>query len=594
MSGSARAAAPRRSYSVSALIVTLFSVFMSIIVVVMSVLAYNYSYQTLRDRTVADNEVIVRQAARSISRYIENIRSVSSIIDSNREIHSYLQDPAGQNAGLARTQFSGFLNYLPQIDNNVESVFIFGADRQVVYAPSYLQLKRDYDITQDLWFQTISQDPTSEAHLIPTTVRMMTRRENPWVISVARNILNERTGEVIGYQLVELNYSMLDGILSDLSLGENGYVFIIDSSGTMIYHPQLQLLNFGLKTEDTRAALEGTGTVLADGGTKIYNVEPVTGTDYTVVGVTYTQSLVSTWLQMMLTYLVFGLLMSFAAFLGAVQLARYVTRPLGRLERAAEQIADGALDTAFDGHGTRETEHVAASLQTMLGRIRELMEQSVRDRDRIRVSEIRALQWQINPHFLYNTLDTIVWMAEETGAQEIRELTMALAVYFRVVLSRGQDMIPVREEMRHVSSYLYIQNVRYETLTYDVHAAEDAEDLYMPKLLVQPIVENAIYHGIRDSGRPGRITVTAEQAGGRLIIRVEDNGRGMRPRELSRIWDGKAGPRTSGVALRNIRERILLYFGEEYGIRVESVYKAGTVVTIELPVLHDAGGHNDE
>lgn len=581
---------PHRSHSFTTLIVSLFSVFMAAIVIVMSVFSYSYLYRTLEERTIADNEVIVRQAAESIGRHIDNIRSVSTIIDTNRGIRSYLADPHSENAGLERARFRSFLNYLPQIDDSVEAVFIFNADREVVYAPSYLHLKPGYDIRNELWYQTISETRTSAPHLIPTSVRTMTKDENPWVISIARNILDERTGEILGYQLVELSYSAIDNILGTLTLGTNGYLFVVDGSGTMIYHPQLQLINFGLKEENVYAAIQTSDTAILEDEGKIYSVAAVPETDYRVVGVTYLESIVAPWQQMLLVYVLFALIMSFGAFVGAVHLARYISRPLGRLEGAAGQIAKGELDTSFDGHGTLETEHVAQALGTMLDRVRELMDQSVRDQDQIRVSEIRTLQAQINPHFLYNTLDTIVWMAEETGAQEIRELTMALATYFRVVLSSGRDMITVREEMTHVSSYLYIQKVRYEMLDYEVQVSDEAAELYMPKILVQPIVENAIYHGIRDNGARGRIDVSAEVSDGRLRIQVRDTGRGMRKRELENIWkrSGARAGRGGGVALANIQERIHLFFGDEYGVRIESELRRGTLVTMELPVIRNS------
>lgn len=580
---------PRQSWSISVMIVVLFSVFMSTIVVVMSVVSYNYLYRTVEERTIAYNEVILNQAAQNVGEYISNISSLSSIIDTNREIRSYLEDPHGENAGLVRARFMNFLNYLPQIDNGIGEVFIFNADLQIVYAPSYLQMKEGYDVTQDLWYRTISSDPTSRIHLIPTSVRTMTRKSNPWVIAVARRILNERTGELLGYQLVELNYNKIANILSGLALGENGYVFIMDSAGNMIYHPQMQLINFGLKSEDIGAAMNADDTILLGDTGKLYNAAGIPGTDYSVVGVIYIQGIVTRWQQMLLLYLFLTLTMTLAAFIGSVQLAKFISRPLSRLESSAVKVAAGELSTAFDGKGTQETEHVASTLSSMLDTIRRLMDESVRNQDQIRVSEIRTLQAQINPHFLYNTLDTIVWMAEETDAAEIRELTMALATYFRVVLSSGRDLITVNEEMSHVESYLYIQKVRYQMLDYEVTCSADVGDLYMPKLLVQPIVENAIYHGIRDSGTRGRVSVDAKRSNDFLVISVADTGRGMRKRELENIWKGSRSPhpqaKGGGIALQNVLERIRLHFGDSYGVRVESEFRRGTKVTIELPII---------
>lgn len=584
-----------RSLRVPTLIILLFSVFMSVIVLLMSILTFQYSYQTLEERTIADTEVVVRQAARNIGQYIDNIRSVSGIIETNRDIRQYLEDPTQPQAGLLRTRFSSFLNYLPQINNGIEGIFIFDRDMQAVYAPSTMHMKTGYNVREDAWYQAIASDTSGTPHLIGTSVRTMTSGDNPWVLSVARNIFDSRGNGIIGAQLVELSYGILDDILSELNLGMHGYVFIIDSAGQMIYHPQLQLINFGLKEENVHAALRANGTPLrlAD-DQKLYNTASIPGTDYTIVGVTPLESIVATSQQMLILYLFLTLLMGFAGFLGAVWLARYITRPLERMDLAANAIRSGQLDTQFDGHGTVETEHMAESLSAMIETIRSLMEQSVKDEEQIRINEIRALQSQINPHFLYNTLDMIVWMSEESGNMNIRDLTMALATYFRIMLSSGRDMITVQEELGHVESYLFVQKTRFETLDYTVDAEADTLSLYMPKLLIQPLAENAIYHGIRPKGTHGTIRIHAFLENDDLCITVTDDGRGMRSQELKNIYQEK--PRTpnskgSGIALRNIRERIRLYFGDEYGLQVESTYRRGTTITMCLPALTQPQEH---
>lgn len=578
-----------RSFRVATLIILLFSVFMSVLVLIMSFVTYQYSYQALEERALADNEVVVRQAARNIAQYIQSIESVAGIIETNRDLRAYLEDPGRNDAGLLRTRFRSFLNYLPQINDGIEAIFIFDRDLHAVYSPSTVHMKPGYDVRQDNWYRAIAQDTSGATYLIGTSVRTMTSEDNPWVLAVAANIPDSRGNEIVGSLVVELNYSVLDDILSELNLGEDGYVFIVDSDGKMIYHPQLQLINFGLKEENVYAALRsGVSTVRLIEEGKLYNTATIPGTDYTIVGVMQLEGIVSVSQQMLILYLFLTILMGFAGFLGAVWLARFITRPLERMDLAADAIRMGQLDAQFDGYGTVETEHMAESLSSMIETIRSLMGRSVRDQERIRINEIRALQSQINPHFLYNTLDLIVWMAEESGSSDIRELTMALATYFRVMLSSGKDMITVQEEFSHVDSYLFVQKTRFETLDYTVEADPDTLGLYMPKLLVQPLAENAIYHGIRPKGTHGHISIRGQRLHDMLQITVEDDGRGMREKELKNIYREKPhtlNSKGSGIALRNIRERIWLYFGEGYGVQVESSYRRGTRVTLQLPIL---------
>lgn len=575
---------PRR---ISTIIITCFSVFMVLILLIMSFISYYYSYSNMRERTLADTEVILSQVGKNIGRYISNIESISGLINTNKDVMNYLEDPTAPDAGLTRTNFNNFLNYLPQVDQNIVSIFVFDKDNDPVYVPSNLRIKQDYDITQDEWFRGVENATTDIPSLTGTQVRTMTSEDNPWVISLARRILNRTTGEIIGTQLVELNYSVIDEILDDINLGSKGYIFIVDADGQMVYHPQLQLIYSGLKTEDVDAALGAqTAVVELEDENKIYDVTQIPGTDFTMVGVTFTNEIVASSQEMITIYVILTLVMALAAFIGSVQMAKYVTRPLSKLETAVGEVEKGNLNAKFDIKGTLETEKFAASLGSMISTVKQLMEQIVDDQERIRTSELKALQSQINPHFLYNTLDSIVWIAEETGSEKIKEITVALANYFRIVLSSGKDIISVRDEIEHVKSYLIIQKMRYETLNYSIDVKADALLCTMPKLILQPIVENAIYHGVKNNPDGGTIWVYGYIEKGMLIFEIVDNGRGMRPHELERVFDKnrKSAIKHGGVAMRNIRERIELYYGKEYGIVVESAYRQGTKVTITLPI----------
>lgn len=578
-----KARAPKR---ISTIIILCFSLFMVVILILMSVVSYYYSYESMRGRTISDTEVILSQVGKNIGRYISNIESISGIINTNKDVMRYLEDPEAEDAGVTRANFRNFLNYLPQIDKNIVSIFIFDKENNPVYVPATLRMKENYDITQDEWYRNVEDYVTDIPTLTGTQVRTMTQGDNPWVISLSRRILNAATGKIIGTQLVELNYSAIDDILNDINLGSKGYIFIVDADGKMVYHPQLQLVYSGLKTERVREVLGTSDTTLElRDENKLYNISDIPGTDFKMVGVTFLDEIVASSREMITLYIILTLLMALAAFIGSVQMARYVTKPLSRLELAVNEVEQGNLDANFAIRGTLETEKFAASLSSMISNVKQLMEQIVADQEMIRTSELKALQSQINPHFLYNTLDTIVWIAEESGSEKIKEITVALANYFRIVLSSGKDIISVRDEIEHVRNYLVIQKMRYETLNYKIEVSEEALALTMPKLILQPIVENAIYHGIKNNPDGGTIWVRGFVDKETLTFIIDDDGRGMRPHELRRVFEPgrKSAVRHGGVAMRNIRERIELYYGTEYGIAVESEYRKGTRVIVTLP-----------
>ncbi|MEG2575528.1 MAG: sensor histidine kinase [Christensenella sp.] len=581
----------RPARRISTIIIFCFSVFMVVILVAMSGISYYYSYGSMRERTIADTEVILSQVGKNIGRYISNIESISGLINTNKDIISYLEHPEAEDAGVARANFSNFLNYLPQIDQNIVSIFVFDKENKPIYVPAYLRMKQNYDITQDEWYQNIENNVTDIPVITGTQVRTMTQGENPWVISLSRRILNRKTGEVVGTQLVELNYSAIDGILNDINLGSKGYIFIVDEEGNMVYHPQLQLIYSGLKKENVAAALDAKTTVIElPQDNKIYDVTKIAGTDFSMVGVTFLDEIVASSQEMITIYIILTLIMALAAFIGSVQMAKYVTRPLSKLEHAVGEVEKGDLNANFDIKGTLETEKFAESLSSMISNVKQLMEQIIDDQEMIRTSELKALQSQINPHFLYNTLDSIVWIAEDTGSEKIKEITVALANYFRIVLSAGKDIISVHDEVEHVRSYLIIQKMRYEMLDYKIEVEPAALACMMPKLLLQPIVENAIYHGVKNNADGGTIWIRGRAEDEKLIFTIDDNGRGMRAHELERIFDKnrKSAIKHGGIAMRNIKDRIELYYGKEYGVRVESVYRRGTRVTVTLPVKHDA------
>jgi len=210
---------------------------------------------------------------------------------------------------------------------------------------------------------------------------------------------------------------------------------------------------------------------------------------------------------------------------------------------------------------------------------------------RLRKAEFELLQMQINPHFLYNTLDTIVWLAEAGKQKEVVQMVGSLSEFFRTSLNQGKDIIPIREELQHVRSYLEIQQVRYQDiLEYEIHVPEELGKYLIPKITIQPIVENALYHGIKNKRGLGRILVNGRKEEGHFVIEVQDNGIGINEERLKQVRDKIQYRLSAGndiYGLYNVNERIRLNFGEKFGISIESVYGEGTVVSIFLPYMEE-------
>jgi two-component system sensor histidine kinase YesM len=264
-----------------------------------------------------------------------------------------------------------------------------------------------------------------------------------------------------------------------------------------------------------------------------------------------------------------------------------ITRPIRKLSEVTNQVAGGNFDVRFDERSSAEVSMLSDSLNTMIDKINELLEQVKTEQTRLRKAEFEVLQAQINPHFLYNTLDAIVWLAEAGESKKVVSMVESLSEFFRTSLNQGKDIITIKEEIQHVGSYLQIQQVRYQDiLTYEIDIPGDLYRYTIPKITIQPIVENALYHGIKNKRGQGMIKIEGQKNEDSFTIKISDNGIGISPERLEQVRDGiknKVPTQNDIYGLYNVNERIRLNFGENYGISIESIYGEGTVVSIILP-----------
>ena len=266
-----------------------------------------------------------------------------------------------------------------------------------------------------------------------------------------------------------------------------------------------------------------------------------------------------------------------------------ITRPIRKLSEVTDQVAKGDLTVRSDVRSGAEVSVLSDSLNTMIDKIDELLEQVKKEQIRLRKAEFELLQSQINPHFLYNTLDAIVWLAEAGEQKKVVSMVGSLSDFFRTSLNQGKDIITIKEELQHSRSYLEIQQMRYQDiLNYEIYVPEELHRYLIPKITIQPLVENALYHGIKNKRGLGRIVISGRKEEDFLILQIEDNGIGMRKERLDQVKEGmnqKIPTEKDIYGLYNVNERIRLNFGEKYGISIESTYGEGTVVSVILPYV---------
>ena len=253
-----------------------------------------------------------------------------------------------------------------------------------------------------------------------------------------------------------------------------------------------------------------------------------------------------------------------------------------------QQFESNAEDFSYQPvRGASEIETLSVSFAHMVSRIQKLMERVRNEEITLRKTELRALQAQINPHFLYNTLDSIAWMCEEERSREAVEMVNALARLFRISISKGHELIPIEKEVEHARSYLKIQNYRYKNqFTYSFEVDEECLPYYCNKITLQPLIENAIYHGINRMIDEGEIIVRIYAKGEQVIFEVEDNGVGMTQEQCSQILHSEPGDK-AGIGIKNVNDRIRIYFGEQYGLSIESELDEGTKIIINMPKIRE-------
>lgn len=529
------------------------------------------------------------------SAMVQSARTSSSqaVSQVSNTVGSYLRD-MGQAMELVEQSVSesgesrdwllaAFLKYRP----DVVGVTSYSAGGELLDCWSPGREPRE-NIFQNLSFDLGAARESEGAYMTAPHVETIFEGYYPWVVTMTAPL--EGGGEAAWVSL-DISFSSISSYLKNVSIGQRGYCFLMDREGNIVYHPQQQLLYAGLKSEDTEALAALEDGDYAD-DTVIYCLASVEGSDWRAVGVSYVDELVNRnvndmiRLSCLLAVVVLG-----AALLTSWLLFRFLGRPLRGLASAMESFESDADHFAYKPvGGTREVQELSDSFEHMVLRIQELMTTVREEEINLRKTELKALQAQINPHFLYNTLDSIAWMCEQGRNADAVRMVHALARLFRISISRGHELIPIAKEIEHAESYLQIQMYRYKNqFTYDFDVDPDCLGYYCNKITLQPIIENSINHGLDLMVDEGRIDVLVRQDGDDIVFSVRDNGVGMSEEQIEAIMQHGPTDRT-GIGIKNVNDRLKIYFGKSYGLHITSEPDIGTCVEIRMPKIKE-GDH---
>ena len=546
-----------------------------------------WRFSSASEQLVAENsQRVLAQANMNLDSYLRRMMRIADTV-----YYQVLKD-----TDLAQEGIAGPLSLLHEANrDDLVSLAVFDSRGGLVSAVPLSTMKTSAAPAHSDWFQSAVQSMENLHFSTPHVQDIFDDPDSPyrWVVSLSHHVELTRDGVTEGgVLLVDMSFSGIEQVCRGVTLGEGGYLYLIDGDGELIYHPRQQLIYAGLLEENNRAAAgyrDGSHRERFQGQARQVTVKTVGYTGWKLVGVAPAAS----WLTASPQLFLFGLsLLLFAIFLMAFlnfRISARIADPIRRLEQSIKELESGREDVEIEEGGCYEVQHLSRSVRSMVSTMRHLMDDIIHQESQKRRSELEVLQSQINPHFLYNTLDSVIWMTESGQQDEAIQMVTSLARFFRISLSKGKSIIPLTDELDHAKHYMNIQQIRFKNrFTSRIQAGADTEGLYTLKLIVQPILENAIYHGMANAEDDGLIQVSAYREGDALIVDVADNGLGMRPEVAASLLDeDRPEVRTSGsgIGVRNVHQRIRLTFGAGYGLTILSEPDEGTLVRIRLPAL---------
>ena len=551
-------------------------------------------------KTAEEHSVqLIHQVSNSMDVYVETIEKMVNYIQLELQDTPFFTMETEDAPG-----WESETDYIRSVLENVanshrEVAGIFIATKEDLYVSTGMsRISRD-PFQNERWYREASENP-EEIQLISVVTgrNIVTNRSYSIddVFSLAKAVQDPETGEVLGVILLDIRHDIIQSSINGVTIGEKGFVFVMDQEDNIVYTPVNGIV-YRVNPKWVKA-MEPMSVQIQGGSYQIRSeLSPYTG--WRTVGVfsmDEVMSSVNTIVYILFTCVIISLVL---VVIVSFKFSRTLTNPIFKLKRLMKQAESGDLTVRFNFQHNDEIGELGQSFNHMIARIDQLIQMVYVEQENKRTAEMKSLQEQIKPHFLYNTLDTISWMARDYDAEDIVRLVDALTNMFRIGLSHGKDIITVKEEITHVSNYLYIQKIRYkDKLNYVIHVDESLYAIEVPKLILQPLVENAIYHGVKAKRGGGTITITGVPEGENLVFTVQDNGAGM-PQEKVEELNRRMSERSvldeqKSFGLFYIRERIQLCYGKGYGVHVESALGEGTRVTITLPLYQKPKKFDEE
>jgi two-component system sensor histidine kinase YesM len=517
----------------------------------------------------SQNTILTEQVLYNYETYFKNISNVSNLI----------QDKLYNNdtSTLSSEEESKYFDTVISVKPEIIDVGVYDANGKYLYGDSNNKKTTDVE-TKEQWFKAASSN-----ELIDNFSSVV--KSGDYYQIILSRYAETNKGQSNCIVRMDLNFTSIVNSIYQVDFGTGGHIVIYDKDYNLVY-----------TSANTFADSEVTllkDNVLGTNKVTINNHDFVI-TQYTISNTTWRVALFSNIDNVRSTNRQFVLLSVLICVIGCavfsiliVFLVKTVTKPLNELQMAMNEVrnSDYLNYVPYEAKGSNEVEELNDSYNAMMKQIQKLMDNVVEEQNNQRKSEFKALTNQINPHFLYNTLDSIIYLIDEGKNDDAQTMVLALSKFFRISISKGRTIIPLHDEIEHIKNYLIIQKMRYkDAFTYTIKAEDDCLDYQVIKLILQPIVENAIYHGIKDKDK-GTIDVYCHKEGEFLKLSVKDNGYGISSAKIAEIRESFTDPEVyNGVGLKNVYQRLKIYYGNKADVVIDSVLDVGTTITLVIPI----------
>ena len=542
-----------------------FFLFLCSISAIASGLYYTSVAQIIDEQIINTSKQVVSNYELYFDSAIEVSNSIQTKID-NRDVLN------------EKTAIRSYFDDVKSIKGEILSIAFYDENGDLIVADSTFDTVNNDNVYESNSFQNAINEPM-------INIFSGVGFENDRYAFTLSRYMSFNRSENHGVALIEFDFTKIVRLIYQSDLGENGHIAIFDRDYNVVYSSLPELIDEDL-IETKKLVLGSTGVTINHQSFNLY-ISTITNTGWKVSVFTNNSQIYSVLYNFIIIVIITILLLSILYIFIVYVIVKQVTYPLYRLQAEMNKVKDLNYDVNRSKlkKGSKEIIQLDATFNEMMRRIRYLADKLLQEQENQRKSELKALQNQINPHFLYNTLDSIIYMIDKGENQKAEEMIVALSKFFRISISRGKAIIPLKDEVEHVRNYLLIQKIRFgDQFTYSINVDPSLYQYSCIKLILQPLVENAIEHGLNDNESGGQIEIIGTQNESYIILKIKDNGYGISEDKLEQIYKSFHDDSIhQGVGLKNVYQRIKIYYGEEADIKIDSLFDEGTIISIYIP-----------